>query len=150
MPQGISSIFGPWPPSRPSNPSSYIDPWSCVFTHLHKSMQHYAIDSCPQEQFRAGSQPAPTASADQASASDSKPSSSSEIKFPEPNPQYRIWTDEELAAAKKSDPVPSPVADAFRAAMVLFFARFQSAVGRKVRVGTICHGTVSEKGKVVC
>ena len=67
------------------------------------------------------------------------------VEFPEPNPAFRIWSDEELAAAKKSDPEPSPVADAFRAAMVLFYARYQSEVGRKVRRGfLVCSETAAK------
>jgi hypothetical protein len=52
----------------------------------------------------------------------------------EPQTQFQLWTDEEMATAKKCDPEPVPLADRFKAVLTLLYARSQAAVGRKVGI----------------
>ena len=50
-----------------------------------------------------------------------------------PRSHFRIWNDEELAAAKRNDPERPVLADTFSTFLVLLYSKYQAEVGRKVR-----------------
>jgi len=90
------------------------------------------LKECPlhsQEEARTEDKAIEAAVAAEAVASHSGLKTSVDIV---PTSSFQLWTDEELAAAKRVDPTPSQLADAFGAAMTLLYAKYQAEVGRKV------------------
>ncbi|GAX80116.1 hypothetical protein CEUSTIGMA_g7554.t1, partial [Chlamydomonas eustigma] len=96
---------------------------------LHKLSNKMFLPAAVLEELKE--QPLSSSSSRPVQSSESFTSVTDRHMEAQPRSQYRIWTDEEMAAAKRSDPDPVPVADVFRATFVLLYSKIQAEIGRK-------------------
>lgn len=118
-------------PFRPSRP-------------LHQLSNKMFLTTSTLEGLRAkarGAEPVATASSaeaeqgDAAAAAAAAPAPAASVAAAlHPYSQYRVWSDADIAGAKRTDPRSVPVADALRSLMTLFYARTQAQIGFKVGV----------------